>query len=93
MFVHQGDIWNLNVSELYMVSDRSPDFEETWSFLDRRMSDIGMLISAKTTVSECFSQEENLIVTANVSYIYIALYSFEESHVWSMTNYSVSVML
>ena len=35
-----------------MVSDRSHDFEETWSFLDRRMSDIGMLISAKATVSE-----------------------------------------
>lgn len=50
------DILNLNtVSELYMVSDKSPDFEETWSFLDRRMSDIGLLISAKTTVSECFS--------------------------------------
>lgn len=39
------------VSELYMVSDRSPDFEGTWDFLDRRMSDIGMLISAKATVS------------------------------------------
>ena len=26
-------------------------FEETWNFLDRRMSDIGMLISAKETVS------------------------------------------
>lgn len=34
-----------------MVSDRSPDFEGTWDFLDRRMSDIGMLISAKATVS------------------------------------------
>lgn len=34
-----------------MVSDRSPDFEETWNFLNRRMSDIGMLISAKETVS------------------------------------------
>ena len=49
-----------------MVSDRSPDFEETWSFLDRRMSDIGLLISAKTTVSERFSQKENMIVIANV---------------------------
>lgn len=39
-------------AELYMVSDRSLDFEETWSFLDRRMSDIGMLIGAKATVSE-----------------------------------------
>ena len=54
------DILNLNtVSELYMVSDRSPDFEETWSFLDRRMSDIGLLISAKTTVRECFSLKRN----------------------------------
>ena len=44
------------VSELYMVSDKSPDFEETWSFLDRRMSDIGLLISAKTTVSERFAK-------------------------------------
>ena len=44
------------VSELYMVSDKSPDFEETWSFLDRRMSDIGLLISAKTTVSERFAE-------------------------------------
>lgn len=54
---NSDDILNLyTVSELYMVSDRSPDFEETWSFLDRRMSDIGLLISAKTTVSESFYQ-------------------------------------
>ena len=37
-----------------MVSDRSPDFEETWGFLDRRMSDIGTLITAKKSVSEVF---------------------------------------
>ena len=55
-----------------MVSDRSPDFEETWSFLDRRMSDIGLLISAKTTVSKCFSLNENIVVITYVSYIYIA---------------------
>jgi len=48
-----------------MVSDRSPDFEETWSFLDRRMSDIGLLITAKTTVSERFSLKENMIIIAN----------------------------
>ena len=36
--------------ELYMISDNSHDFEGTWSFLDRRMSDIGMMISAKETV-------------------------------------------
>lgn len=52
----------LTVAELYMVSDRSPDFEETWSFLDRRMSDIGLLISAKSTVSECFFQQGNLTI-------------------------------
>lgn len=50
-----------------MVSDRSPDFEETWSFLDRRMSDIGLLITAKTTVSERFSLKENMIIIANVN--------------------------
>lgn len=37
-----------------MVSDRSPDFEETWGFLDRRMSDIGTLITAKKSVSEVY---------------------------------------
>ena len=73
------DVLNLNtVSELYMVSDRSPDFEETWSFLDRRMSDIGLLINAKTTVSECFSGKENSIIFANARHIYIALYPFEK---------------
>ena len=35
-----------------MVTDRSSDFEDTWSFLDRRMSDIGLLIGAKETVSK-----------------------------------------
>ena len=72
------DILNLyTVSELYMVSDRSPDFEETWSFLDRRMSDIGLLISAKTTVSESFP---------NFGYNLIALSSLKESHLLCMAN-------
>ena len=35
-----------------MVTDRSSDFEDTWGFLDRRMSDIGLLIGAKETVSK-----------------------------------------
>ncbi|KAI8907465.1 COQ9-domain-containing protein [Powellomyces hirtus] len=27
-------------TELYMTQDRSPDFEETWKFLDRRLQDV-----------------------------------------------------
>ena len=43
--------------ELYMISDNSHDFEGTWSFLDRRMSDIGMMISAKETVRYSMVQQ------------------------------------
>ena len=43
--------------ELYMISDNSHDFEGTWSFLDRRMSDIGMMITAKETVSYSMVQQ------------------------------------
>ena len=45
-----------------MISDSSPDFEGTWSFLDRRMSDIGMVISAKETVSLILSTVGRLLV-------------------------------
>jgi len=51
-------------TELYMVSDRSPDFEETWNFLDRRMSDIGMLISAKETLEKARSDATELLSAA-----------------------------
>ncbi|KND03526.1 rpsU-divergently transcribed protein [Spizellomyces punctatus DAOM BR117] len=30
-------------TELYMTQDRSPDFEETWKFLDRRLQDVAFI--------------------------------------------------
>ncbi|KAJ3181980.1 Ubiquinone biosynthesis protein coq9, mitochondrial [Geranomyces variabilis] len=30
-------------TELYMTQDKSPDFQETWKFLDRRLQDVGTL--------------------------------------------------
>jgi len=51
-------------TELYMVSDRSPDFEETWGFLDRRMSDIGTLITAKKSLEKAGSDAGELLSAA-----------------------------
>ncbi|XP_068724328.1 ubiquinone biosynthesis protein COQ9-B, mitochondrial-like [Montipora capricornis] len=51
-------------TELYMISDSSPDFEGTWSFLDRRMSDIGMVISAKETIEKAGSDAAELLSAA-----------------------------
>lgn len=51
-------------TELYMVTDRSSDFEDTWSFLDRRMSDIGLLIGAKETLEKAGSDAAELLSAA-----------------------------
>ncbi|XP_074616624.1 ubiquinone biosynthesis protein COQ9-B, mitochondrial-like isoform X1 [Acropora palmata] len=51
-------------TELYMISDNSHDFEGTWSFLDRRMSDIGMMISAKETIEKAGSDTAELLSAA-----------------------------
>jgi ubiquinone biosynthesis protein COQ9 len=37
-------------SELYMLTDQSPDHRDTWEFLDRRISDITMLARAPSQV-------------------------------------------
>lgn len=47
-----------------MVTDRSSDFEDTWSFLDRRMSDIGLLIGAKETLQKAGSDTAELLSAA-----------------------------
>lgn len=44
-------ILTLYFSEMYMVHDKSFDFEETWSFLDKRLVDINTMIHAKSSVS------------------------------------------
>ena len=40
-------------SELYMLTDKSPEFTDTWSFLDRRVNDI-------TSVAELPHQVQSL---------------------------------
>jgi ubiquinone biosynthesis protein COQ9 len=31
------------MTELYMIQDKSPDFQETWRFLSRRIEDVTQL--------------------------------------------------
>jgi len=37
-------------TELYMLQDKSPDFQDTWQFMHRRMEDINSLKTAKNSI-------------------------------------------
>ena len=50
--------------ELYMVRDRSEDFENTWHFLDRRFQDIRMTGNIKRTVRTISSLMVSFVITA-----------------------------
>ena len=39
-------------SEVHMLQDKSPDFEETWEFLDRRLEGVALL--GKTLRQVCW---------------------------------------
>ena len=49
--------------ELYLVQDRSPDFERTWSFLDRRIADIETLVKTRRSVSFSYLVESLIIIS------------------------------
>lgn len=54
--------------EFYMLTDNSPDFQDTWSFLDRRMDELTMLQSVNegltNTVSGIFGSILSVISAA-----------------------------
>jgi len=37
--------------EFYMLTDNSPDFQDTWNFLDRRIDELVVLQSANSTIT------------------------------------------
>lgn len=49
-----------NTTELVMLQDSSPDFQDTWSFLDNRIQDVvNMATTAKQVISTEWYEHTN----------------------------------
>ncbi|XP_076065590.1 ubiquinone biosynthesis protein COQ9, mitochondrial-like isoform X2 [Oratosquilla oratoria] len=54
-------------TELCMVQDKSPDFEDTWSFLDRRLSDVSNVAKAVKYANSASKDVHNILQAGIVS--------------------------
>ena len=48
-------------AELYLVQDKSPDFQNTWRFLENRLNDAYQMAKVSSTVCITFMHNQLLI--------------------------------
>lgn len=61
-----------NTTELVMIQDSSPDFQDTWTFLDNRIQDV---VNMATTAKQV--ESETLLKTHS----WLLLNAFAEAHI------------
>lgn len=53
-----------NTSELVMVQDSSPDFQDTWNFLDNRIQDV---VNMASTAKQVESGNTHVVITRHIN--------------------------
>ena len=54
-------------TELFMITDKSENFEETWKFLDRRFADLRSYASLQRGITDCTSMFEGAFTVVSTT--------------------------
>jgi ubiquinone biosynthesis protein COQ9 len=63
------------MTELYMIQDKSADFEETWHFLGRRIVDVSQLNNYLHQSEEVSHVAKEAVTAAFITVCHILIYS------------------